>query len=70
MPRVLMYEGLLGGDQDSLVSRSDQEALAAAVPRSRLVVYPGAGYSLYWREPERIASDLAAFVEGLGGRGE
>jgi non-heme chloroperoxidase len=61
---------IVWGDQDLLLPRSDQEALAAAVPSSRLVVYPGAGHSLYWEEPERVASDLAAFIEGLGGTGE
>lgn len=32
---------------------------------SRLVVYPGAGYALYWEEPGRGASDIAAFIETL-----
>jgi pimeloyl-ACP methyl ester carboxylesterase len=57
---------ILWGDQDAILSRSDQEALAAAIAGSRLVVYPGAGHALYWEEPARFASDLAAFVEGLG----
>lgn len=56
---------IIWGDQDSLLPRSDQEALASAIPGSRLLVYPGAGHSLYWEEPERVASDLAAFVEDL-----
>jgi pimeloyl-ACP methyl ester carboxylesterase len=54
---------IIWGDQDTIVSRDDQEALAAAIDGSRLVVYPGAGHALYWEEPERIAADLAAFVE-------
>lgn len=39
--------------------------MAAAIPDARLVVYSGAGHSIYWEEPERIASDLSAFVEKL-----
>jgi len=57
---------IVWGDQDILLPRSDQEALAAAIAGSRLVVYAGAGHALYWEEPERFASDLVAFVEDLG----
>jgi non-heme chloroperoxidase len=51
------------GDQDTILSRTEQEAMAAAIPNARLVVYKGAGHSIYWEEPERIASDLAALAE-------
>lgn len=54
------------GDADTVVTRSDQEALAEAIPRSRLVVYPGAGHAFYWEEPDRIATDLATFIEEIG----
>lgn len=54
---------IVWGDQDAIVPRSDQEALAGAIVGSRLVVYPGAGHALYWEEPSRIASDLAAFIK-------
>jgi non-heme chloroperoxidase len=56
---------IVWGDRDGLLTRSDQETLAASIAGSRLVVYPGAGHAVYWEEPERVASDLAAFVEGL-----
>jgi pimeloyl-ACP methyl ester carboxylesterase len=57
---------IVWGDQDAILPRSDQEALAAAVAGSRLVVYAGAGHALYWEEPARFASDLVAFIEDLG----
>jgi non-heme chloroperoxidase len=53
------------GEQDTIVSREEQETIAAAIPNSRLQVYPGAGHSLYCEEPERIASDLIAFIKSL-----
>jgi non-heme chloroperoxidase len=56
---------ILWGDRDAILPRSDQEALAAAIASSRLVVYPGAGHALYWEEPARFASDLVAFIKGL-----
>lgn len=57
---------IVWGDRDSLLTRTDQEALAAAIPNSRLVVYAGAGHACYWEEPTRVASDLVAFVKSLG----
>lgn len=55
------------GDQDVTCPRSEQEALAATIVGSRLVVYPGAGHALHWEEPARFAADLAAFVEMVTG---
>lgn len=57
---------LVWGEQDRILTRHDQETLAAAIKNSRLVVYPGAGHSPHWEEPERFASDLMGFVEKLG----
>ncbi|HKQ74734.1 MAG TPA: alpha/beta hydrolase [Blastocatellia bacterium] len=56
---------VIWGDQDSFCPRGDQDALAAAIKDSRLMVYHGAGHAVHWEEPERFASDLAAFAEGL-----
>jgi non-heme chloroperoxidase len=53
---------IVWGDQDALLPRSDQEALAAAIAGSRLVAYAGAGHAFYWEEPDRVASDLVAFI--------
>jgi non-heme chloroperoxidase len=56
---------IVWGDRDAILNRSDQEALAAAIPGSRLVVYAGAGHSPHWEEPDRFAFDLASFIEGV-----
>lgn len=53
------------GDQDAFI-RTDQETFAAGISGSRLVVYQGAGHALYWEEPDRFASDVEAFIDGLG----
>jgi pimeloyl-ACP methyl ester carboxylesterase len=57
---------IMWGDQDARYPQVEQEALAAAIPGSRLVVYHGAGHGLHWEQPERFASDLANFVDELG----
>jgi len=47
------------------LSRSDQERLAASIPRSRLVVYEGVGHIAHWEQPERVAVDLAALLKAF-----
>jgi non-heme chloroperoxidase len=42
----------------------DQAALTAAIPGSRLEIYPSAGHALHWEEPGRFAIDLVRFIEG------
>ena len=54
---------ILWGDRDEFLLRSDQEALAAAIPGSRLVIYEGAGHVVLWEEPERVAADVVALAE-------
>lgn len=56
---------IVWGDRDTVLPRVDQDALKTAITGSRLVVYPGAGHALYWEEPDRVAADLAAFIEEL-----
>jgi non-heme chloroperoxidase len=53
---------IVWGDQDTLTG-SEQEALAAAIAGSQLLVYPGAGHGLHWEEPARFAADLVTFTE-------
>jgi non-heme chloroperoxidase len=54
---------ILWGDRDEFLPRSDQEALAAAIPGSRLVVYQGTGHVVHWEQPQRVAADVVALVE-------
>ena len=56
---------IIWGAQDELLSWEDQRALAAAIPGSRLVVYQDTGHLVLWEQPERVASDLAGFVDSL-----
>ncbi len=56
---------IIWGDRDPILPRSQQDAFAAAIPRSELIIYPGAGHTLYWEDPARFAADLAAFTTSL-----
>ena len=60
---------IVWGDQDARYPRGEQEALVSAIAGSRLLVYHGAGHLLHWEEPQRFASDLVTFVEGVHRRG-
>lgn len=60
---------VIWGDRDDILPRSDQEALAGAIPGSRLLVYAGAGHAFYLEEPARVASDIVSFVMSIVIRG-
>lgn len=54
---------ILWGDRDGLLAREGQDALATAIPGSRLRVYEGVGHLVLWERPEHVAADLAKFVQ-------
>jgi len=54
---------IIWGDHDDLLPRADQQAMAAAIPGSRLVVYDDTGHLVVWEQPERVATDLTAFMK-------
>jgi rifampin ADP-ribosylating transferase len=56
---------IIWGARDELLTWEDERALASAIPASRLVVYEDTGHLVLWEQPERVASDLADFVESL-----
>jgi pimeloyl-ACP methyl ester carboxylesterase len=58
---------ILWGDKDKVLDKNDQVSLSNAIQHSKLIVYEGAGHLLYWDEPSRIASDMAAFVSSVSG---
>ena len=62
LSRVTAPTLIAWGELDAYPSRSDQEALHAAIPGSRLITYPGAGHAFHWEDPGRFAADLVAFI--------
>jgi len=56
---------IIWGEHDAILSKADQEALAEEIPDSRLLVYADAGHAFYWEAPDRVASDLVAFISTL-----
>jgi pimeloyl-ACP methyl ester carboxylesterase len=56
---------ILWGARDQLLTREDQQALAAAILASWLIIYQDTRHLVLWEQPERVASDLAAFIGSL-----
>jgi rifampin ADP-ribosylating transferase len=56
---------IVWGERDGLLSRDDEEALAAAIPGSQLIVYDDTGHLVLWEQPERVANDLTDFIKDL-----
>lgn len=67
LDRIAAPTLIVWGDQDSISPRREQEDVAASIPDSQLIVYRGAGHTFYLEEPERVASDLLAFIEATIG---
>jgi non-heme chloroperoxidase len=53
---------ILWGDRDTFLPRDEEEALAAAIPGSRLVIYEGSGHAVHWEEPARVAADVVTLA--------
>ena len=48
---------IVWGARDELLTCEDQQALAAAIPASRFIVYQDTGHLVLWEQPGRVASD-------------
>ena len=54
---------VLWGERDALLSRREQERLAAEIPNATLRVYPDTGHLVHWERPEWVVRDLEAFIK-------
>ena len=54
---------IIWGDQDQLFALEHEEALTGAMPSARFVAWEGVGHGVQWEVPERIASEVAGFIE-------
>lgn len=57
---------ILWGAQDNLLPRTDQETLARRIPGAVLKVYPDVAHLILWECPERVATDIIAFLSPVG----
>lgn len=56
---------LLWGDQDTIVTRAEQEAVTREIRDARLVVMEDLGHMLYWEGPERVAKEIEVFMREI-----
>ena len=62
LTRIRVPTLIVWGDKDAIFDRSLQERLQLAIAGSTLQVYEGIGHSPIWERPDRVASDLKAFL--------
>ena len=53
---------LFWGERDALLTRAEQESLAAALACADLKIYPETGHSPHWERPGLVARDLESFI--------
>ncbi|MCR5872780.1 alpha/beta hydrolase [Phenylobacterium sp. J426] len=56
---------ILAGAKDEIIPVENQRGFASAIPGARLIVYPEGGHVPMEQLPDRTATDLAIFLEGL-----
>lgn len=56
---------LIWGGRDKTVHQSEQDAQCDEIPNASLKIYDHSGHSLHWEEPERLISDVVAFIQSL-----
>lgn len=66
LPAIQAPTLILWGDQDQEVPRSAMETVAAGIPRSRLVVFGGAGHFPFLDMPEKFCGMVKDFLQ-VGG---
>ncbi|WP_025436870.1 alpha/beta fold hydrolase [Peptoclostridium acidaminophilum] len=54
---------IIWGEEDSILPKSDQEALSKAITNSKLVVCPSAGHMLYLEKPDVVAAKIINFLQ-------
>lgn len=60
--RIRAPSHLFWGERDALLTRAEQESLAAALADADLTSYPETGHSPHWERPELVVRDLESFI--------
>jgi non-heme chloroperoxidase len=63
LPRIKAPVLIIWGDQDSIFKSKDEETLRKGLPSAEFRVYEGIGHNVQWEQPERVAKDIAEFME-------
>jgi pimeloyl-ACP methyl ester carboxylesterase/DNA-binding winged helix-turn-helix (wHTH) protein len=69
LPEVAVPTVVLHAELDPVIPVGNGRALAAAIPRARLVEVPGDDHTFLFQERARLASELCALADRVGGSG-
>ncbi|QDV35533.1 alpha/beta fold hydrolase [Tautonia plasticadhaerens] len=53
---------VIGGREDGIFGREEQEELARSLPEGRLLLYDRCGHSPHWEQPGRFVEDVLRFL--------
>jgi len=60
--RISVPTLILWGDEDTIFSRAEQDALVSLLPKAVLKIYPETGHALHWERPREFVKDLKEFI--------
>lgn len=63
LTRIVVPALVVWGDRDAFAGRAEQELLKATLADATLKVHPGNGHAPHWEDPERVARQIADFVD-------
>lgn len=66
LPRISVPTLVVASDQDAIVPVAEAQAMAAALPASRLVVIPGVGHLSPMEAPDAVFQAIGSFLTALG----
>jgi pimeloyl-ACP methyl ester carboxylesterase len=53
---------VIGGEEDTVFDRYEQQALAASLRHATLRLLPGVGHSPHWESPDQFAAEVTEFL--------
>lgn len=56
---------IIWGENDTIVTREDVNAITKVIKNSKLIVHSDIGHLLYWEKPKLIADDITMFIKQL-----
>jgi pimeloyl-ACP methyl ester carboxylesterase len=64
LPRLKAPTLLIWGSADFIMKAADREALRAALPDAKVMVYEGLGHNPFWEQPAAVGDLINQFLDG------
>jgi pimeloyl-ACP methyl ester carboxylesterase len=64
LPRLKAPTLLIWGSEDFIMKAPDREALRAALPDAKVMIYDGLGHNPFWEQPAAVGDRINQFLDG------